>query len=163
MCVVWVFTHLIPLKLLITLWNKDRNYYPYSIEKESLRLQDNLLTTGLWGGFPGGTVVKPLPASAGDARDAGSIPGSARPPGEGDGNPLQYSCLRYPLDRRAWRATVHRATESVTTEHVGTHDWGLSSSLLSLDLHGSPLEKFSSSPGDLTPFIDHLQAWKTLT
>ena len=73
MCIVWVFTHLIPLKLLITLWNKDRNYYPYSIEKESLRLQDNLLTTGLWGGFPGGTVVKPLPASAGDEMQVQSL------------------------------------------------------------------------------------------
>ena len=69
-------------------------------------------------------MVKNLPASAGDARDTGSIPGSARPPGEGNGNPLQYSCLRYSMDRRAWRATVHRATESVTTEHVGTRGLG---------------------------------------
>ena len=42
------------------------------------------------------TVVKNLPANAGDARDAGSIPGSGQPPGGGNGNPLQYSCLEIP-------------------------------------------------------------------
>ena len=50
-------------------------------------------------GFPGGSAVKNLPASAGDM---GSIPGSGRSPGEGNGNPLQYPCLRNPLDRGAW-------------------------------------------------------------
>ena len=44
-------------------------------------------------GFPGGTVVKNPPANAGDTRDMGSIPGSRRSPGVGNGNPLQYSCL----------------------------------------------------------------------
>ena len=47
-------------------------------------------------GFPGGSVVKNPPASAGDS---GRIPGSGRPPGEGNSNPLQYSCLRNPTDR----------------------------------------------------------------
>ena len=51
-----------------------------------------------------------------DARDAGLIPGLARSPGEGHGNPLQYSCLVNPTDRGAWRTTVHRITESDTTE-----------------------------------------------
>ena len=55
-------------------------------------------------GFPGGSVVKNLPANAGDA---GSIPGSGRSPGERNGNPLQYSCLENPTDRGAWRAIVH--------------------------------------------------------
>ena len=64
------------------------------------------------GSFPGGSVVKILPASAGDIRDVGSIPGSARSPGGGHGNPLQYSCLENPMDRRAWRATVHRVAKS---------------------------------------------------
>ena len=54
--------------------------------------------------FPGGTVVKNLPANAGDA---GSIPGLRRCPGEGNGNPLQYSCLGNPVDRGTWWATVH--------------------------------------------------------
>ena len=54
--------------------------------------------------LPGGSVVKNLPANAGDS---GSIPGSGRSPGEGNGNPLQYSCLGNPMDRGAWRATVY--------------------------------------------------------
>ena len=47
-------------------------------------------------------VVKNLPVNAGDARDLSSIPGSGRAPGGGHGNPLQYSCLENPMDRRAW-------------------------------------------------------------
>ena len=61
-------------------------------------------------GFPGGSVVKNLPAMQGDSGDAGLIPGSGRSPGEGNGNPLQYSCLGNPMDRRAWWATVHGVT-----------------------------------------------------
>ena len=53
--------------------------------------------------FPGGSVVKNLPANARDARDVGSIPGLGRFPGEGHGNPLQSSCLRNSIDRGAWR------------------------------------------------------------
>ena len=64
--------------------------------------------------FPGGSVVKNLPANARDARDVGSIPGSGRPPGEGNGNPLQYSYLENPMDRGAWRAIVHRVARSQT-------------------------------------------------
>ena len=64
-------------------------------------------------GFPGGTSGKESPpASAGDARDLGSIPRSGRPPGEGNGNSLQYFCLKNPMDRGKWWATVHRVTES---------------------------------------------------
>ena len=51
-------------------------------------------------------VVKNLPANAGDLRDMGSIPGSGRSPGEGHGNPLQYSCLENPLERGAYQATL---------------------------------------------------------
>ena len=53
-----------------------------------------------------------MPANAGDARDMGSIPGSGRSPGVGNGNPLQYSFLGNPMDRGACQATVHRVTES---------------------------------------------------
>ena len=56
-------------------------------------------------------VVRKLPASAGDIRDLGSIPGSGRFPGGGHGNPLQYSCLENPMDRGAWQATVHRVAK----------------------------------------------------
>ena len=51
--------------------------------------------------------VKNLPANAGDTRDMGSIPGSGRSHEEGNGNPLQYSCLENSMDRGAWRATGH--------------------------------------------------------
>ena len=59
-------------------------------------------------------MVKNPPAKAGDIRNEGSIPGSGRSPGEGNGNPLQYSCLGNPMHREAWRATVHGVTESQT-------------------------------------------------
>ena len=52
-------------------------------------------------------MVKNLPANVGDAGDMGLIPGSGKFPREGNGNPLQYSCLENPKDRGAWRATVH--------------------------------------------------------
>ena len=53
--------------------------------------------------------------SACDAGDVGSIPGSGRSPGEGNGNPLQYSCLGSPTDREAWRVTIHVVAKSQTT------------------------------------------------
>ena len=55
-------------------------------------------------GIPGGSVVKNLPANAGDA---GLIPGSGRSSGEVSVNPLQYSCLRNPMDKVAWQGIVH--------------------------------------------------------
>ena len=61
-------------------------------------------------------VVKNLPASAGDTRDTGSIPGLGRSPGEGNGNPLQYPCLENPMDRGAWWVTVHRVAKSQTRQ-----------------------------------------------
>ena len=59
-------------------------------------------------------MVKNPPASAGDTGDVGLIPGSGRSPGEGHGNPLQYSCLENPKDRGAWWAAVHGVTKSRT-------------------------------------------------
>ena len=63
--------------------------------------------------LPGGTVVKNPPANAGDTGDLGSIPGSVRSPGEGNGKPLQCSCLGNPMDRETWRATVHGVTKQL--------------------------------------------------
>ena len=62
-------------------------------------------------GFLGGTLVKNPPANAENARDAGSIHGSGRFPGVGNGNLLQYSCLKNPMDTRNWQATVYEVTK----------------------------------------------------
>ena len=62
-------------------------------------------------GFPGGLDGKESTCNAGDL---GLIPGSRRSPGEGNGNPFQYSCLENPMDRGAWRATVHGVAKSRT-------------------------------------------------
>jgi len=59
-------------------------------------------------------VVKNPPANAGDMRDVGSIPGLGRSLGEGNGNPLQYSCLENPIDIEAWWATVYSVVKSCT-------------------------------------------------
>ena len=56
-------------------------------------------------------VVKNLPTNAGDIRNLGSILGLERSPGGGNGNALYYSCWRIPMDRGAWRATVHQVTK----------------------------------------------------
>ena len=61
-----------------------------------------------WWGFPGGSMVNNPSASA---EDTGSIPGSGRSPGKGNGYPFQYSCLGNPKDRGAWWATVHGVTQ----------------------------------------------------
>ena len=59
-------------------------------------------------------MAKNLPANAGDIRDVGLITGSGRSPEGGNGNPLQYSCLKISMDRGAWRAIVHDVAKSRT-------------------------------------------------
>ena len=76
-------------------------------------LSKNIVSEFYKMGFPGDTVVKNLPANAGDARNLGSIPGVGRSPGEGNVNRLQYSCLENPVDRGAWHA-IH-------THIIGNH------------------------------------------
>ena len=77
-----------------------------------------------WGASQVALVVKNPLADAGDRRDEASIPGWGRSPGEGNGNPFQYSCLENPMDRGAWWATVHRVTKSWTRlKQLGIH-WG---------------------------------------
>ena len=69
---------------------------------------------GVWvrdQGFPGGSEGKEPACSAGDL---GSVPGSRRSPGEGNGYPFQYSCLDNPMNVGAWQATVHEAAKSWT-------------------------------------------------
>jgi len=68
----------------------------------------------LEGEFPGGSVAKNLPANEEDIGIADLIPGSERPPGRGNGNPLLYSCGENSTDRGPWQATVHGVTKSWT-------------------------------------------------
>ena len=65
-------------------------------------------------GFPPSSISKEIACNAGDP---GSIPGLGRSPGEGNGNPLQYSCLENSMDRGAWWATVHGVTHTHTQVH----------------------------------------------
>ena len=68
------------------------------------------------------SVIKNLPANAGDLRDVGLLPGLERSPGGGHGNPLQYSCLGNLMDRGAWPPTVHMVTKSQTQlKRLRTH------------------------------------------
>ena len=76
-----------------------------------------IVTMGLLG-FPGGSVVKNLPVNAGDV---GLIPESRRPPGVGNGNPLQYYYLENSMNRGAWRATVHGVAKSRAQLNTHTH------------------------------------------
>ena len=80
-----------------TLWCR---YCCLGVEKES--------------GFPGGSVVKNLPASEGTTGDVGLIPGLERSPEGGHSNPFQYSCWDNPMDIGAWQATVHGVAKSQT-------------------------------------------------
>ena len=65
-------------------------------------------------GFPTGSVVKNLPANAGDAGDTGLIPGLGKSPGEGNGNPLQYFCMENSMDRGVWQVAVPGVGKSWT-------------------------------------------------
>ena len=83
----------------------------FSFEESWSSILHNVLQSA-FEDFLGGTLVKNLPASAGDVRDTGSVPGLGRSPEVGNGNPLQYSCLEKSMDRGDWRATVHGVTKS---------------------------------------------------
>jgi len=87
----------------------ERPKCPISPWMDKLSVAYILIMTAV--SFPGGTSG--TPANAGDIRDVGSIPGPGRSPGEGHGNPLQYSCPGNPTDRGAWWATVHGVTKRV--------------------------------------------------
>ena len=92
----------------------------------------------IFSSFPGGSEVK---ASAWNAGDPGSIPGSGRSPGKGNGSPLQYSCLENPMDWGAWWAAVHGVTKSWTRLSDFTYLLYLVDILISLILQGVSISK----------------------
>ena len=108
----------------LTIWEPDKRLTSFS----QFQCQNSHRRTGTGPGytrcpgFPGGLVVKNLPTNAGDAGDTGSISGSRRSPGGGNGTPLEYSSLENPMDREVWRATVSPCghKESDTTEQLST-------------------------------------------
>ena len=91
-----------------------------------------------WESLSRASQVKNPPANA---RDMGSIPGLGRSPGGGHGNPRQYSCLENPMDRGAWRATVHRISKSQTRK------------LQVRSLHACNLARMQESPRTIHPFL----------
>ena len=68
-------------------------------------------------------MVKNMPTNAGDKGDMGSIPGSGRSPGVGNGNALQYSCLEKSMDRGAWRTTIHKITNNQKQLYTHTYTY----------------------------------------
>ena len=112
-------THLWLLsKYRVELSSFDRHHMAYKAKYTYYQAlyRKSLPTSTLRKAFPGGTLVKNSPANAGDTV---LTPGSGRVPGEGNSNLLQYSCLENPMDRGAWRATVHGVIKSWTP--LSTH------------------------------------------
>ena len=86
----------------------------HQLESRNLSLSLNWWVSVYTKGFPGGAEVKNPPANAGNAGDSGSIPGLGRSPAVGNGNPLQYSCLKNSMDRGAWRAAIQSVAKNWT-------------------------------------------------
>ena len=120
--------------------------------------EDNFIPYILYWGFPGSSVGKETACSAGDP---GSIPGSGRSSGKGDGNLLQYSCLENPMKRGAWRATVHGVTR--VGHNLATKPWPwFSISQLSVSytmITNVPQIPMTYNSKNL--FLTHIMCWNT--
>ena len=120
------------LKRLIEAYNaREKNQYSVYLSKlgVSCQIDEVVLPILIFFplslfGFPGGSEDK---ASACNAGNPGLIPGLGRSPGEGNGNPLQYSCLENPMDRGVWRDAVHRVAKSRTrlSDFTHTHTYNM--------------------------------------
>ena len=115
-------------------------------------------------GFPGGTVVKESLASSGDAGDVSSTPGSGRSSGEGNGNPLQYSCLENSMDSGTWCVIVHGVAESDITKHACMH---ASDTFISFVYSIRYVSNYFSQNGQLIQFssvqsLSHVRLFVTL-
>ena len=109
-------------------------------------------------GFPGGSEVK---ASACNAGDLGSIPGLGRSPGEGNSNPLQYSCLENPMDRGAWWATLHGVAKSRTRlSDFTSHD--PENPLLGIYTEETIMEKHACTSVLIVALFTVARTWKRL-
>ena len=114
-----------------SLWNTAMSTCVHLFEAAFMLQQQNWVfaaeVNGPYWSFPGGTVVKNPPASAGDTEDAGSVPGLGRSPGGGHGNPFQYSCLENPMDRErtlvGWSPWSHKVLWQ--TEQLNIHIYDL--------------------------------------
>ena len=116
-------------------------------------------------------MVKNLPANEGDAGDVGLIPGSRRTPGEGNGYPLQYSCLENHMDGGAWQATVPEAAELNITEQAGRiiplkiivrEESPREGSVEKQEGHHSA-QKAESTPSLGFPHIQGRSSWRTIS
>ena len=106
-------------------------------------------------GFPGGLVVKDSPTSAGDLRDLGSMPRLGRSPAEGPGNPLQYSCLKSPMNKEPGGLYVHRAKSQIWLKWLSTYSVLCSTSLLFSLLYIVVFIYYSQTPIKFIPFGNH--------
>ena len=134
-----LITQCVPVSLVVAQWLGSWKYQRWWLVGywilHHLKLFSHSLS--LWLASLVELVVKNLPANAGDVRDVGLIPGSGRSPGGSSGNPLQYSFLENPMDRRASWVTVHWVTKSWTwLKWLSTHAflWHLASHLVFLCL-----------------------------
>ena len=117
----WLFTYVFPFDVTKTLWSQ---YYPHLLLKKQTHRAKKYHAQGLKDGSDSKKSIQHLvdgflcgsdgKASACNAGDLGLIPGSGRSPGEGNGKPLQYSCLGNPMNGGAWQAIVHGVAKSQT-------------------------------------------------
>ena len=110
----WVLDYTNLITLLSAVTHMQSAYSEFPTRKNSLPRSGDRSLSDSFQFVATSLVAQTVKASFYNAGDLGSIPGLGRSPGEGNGNPLKYSCLENPMDRRAWQATVHGVAKSQT-------------------------------------------------